>query len=114
MNTTLSLENAAFIEKYAALTGYTQEEFTSLLLADYFKQFDCFGDESFLQETIGTMKFKDRESAERVQAWLIARVSRDVHLNSIQTQINSNPAGTFEVSMTIPCPWDKSRRLTIA
>jgi hypothetical protein len=114
MNITLTPENAAFIAKYAALTDYTQEEFASLFFADYLKQFDCFGDESFMQETVGGMKFKDRESAERVQAWLLARVSRDVHLNSIKTRIDSNADGTFSVRMSVPCPWDKSRRLPIA
>jgi hypothetical protein len=114
MNITLSPEHATFVTKYAALTGYSPEEFASLFLADYFKQFDCFGDEGFLQETIGGMKFKDRESAERVQAWLIARVSRDVPLNSIKTGIRSHANGTFDVRMFIPCPWNESGWLTIA
>jgi hypothetical protein len=117
MNIKLSPEHAALIAKYAALTGYTQEEFASMFLADYFKQFDygddC-GDESFLQETIGAMYFKDRESAERVQAWLLERVSRNFHLNSIETRISNNADGTFDVRMSVPCFWDKSRRLTIA
>jgi hypothetical protein len=112
---TLSPKHAKFIAKYAALTGYTKEEFTSLFLADYFKQFDNFGDESFLRESIGAMKFKDRGSAERVQAWLLEGVSnRGYHLNSIETRISNNAAGTFDVRMSVPCPWDKSRRLTVA
>lgn len=114
MNITLSPENAAFIAKYAALTGFTQEEFASLFFADYFKMFDNCGDDSFLQETIGSMYFKDRKSAERVQAWLIARVSRDVHLNSIKTYIRSHDNGTFDVQMFIPCTWNESGWSTIA
>jgi hypothetical protein len=80
MNVTLSREHAAFIAKYVALTGYTQEEFASWLLADYLRQ---SSDTSFVEQTIGAMTFKDRKSAERVQAWLIEGVSKDVHLNRI-------------------------------
>jgi hypothetical protein len=115
MNITLSPEHAAFIATYAALTGYTQEEFASWFLADYLKQFvEHFGDESFLQETIGAMYFKDKESAERVQAWLIARVSRTFHLNSIKTYIRSHDNGTFDVRMFVPCTWNESGWSTIA
>jgi hypothetical protein len=115
MNITLSPENAAFIAKYAALTGYTQEEFASLFFADYFKMFDNCGDDSFLQETIGSMYFKDRESAERVQAWLLQQVSeRGAHLNSIQTYIRSHANGTFDVRLFIPCTWNESGWLTVA
>ena len=113
MDITLKRKNLAFIAKYAALTGYTPEEFASWCLADYLKMFENT-DGSFLQETIGSVYFKDRESAERVQAWLIERVGKHCYLNSIETEINSNPDETFDVSMTVPCPWDKSRRLTIA
>jgi hypothetical protein len=113
MNVTFSRKNLAFIAKYAALTGYTREEFASLFLADYFKMFENT-DGSFLQETIGSMYFKDRESAERVQAWLIERVSKYCYLNSIETTIDSNADGTFGVSMTVPYPWSKSGRSTVA
>jgi hypothetical protein len=83
-------------------------------LADYFKQFDNFGDESFLQETIGAIKFKDRESAERVQAWLLEGVSKHHHLNSIKTSISSNEDGTFDVRMRVPCTWNESGWSTVA
>ena len=50
------------------------------------------------------MRFKDRESAERVQAWLLERVSKQgYHLNSIETRISSNEDGTFDVRMRVPC-----------
>jgi hypothetical protein len=114
MNITLTPENLAFIAKYAALTGYTPEEFASMCLADHLKQFESFVDESFLQETIGAMYFKDRESAERVQAWLIERVSKKVHLNSIETRINKNADGTFDVSMTVPDRFEPGGRYQIA
>jgi hypothetical protein len=114
MNVTLTPENLVFIAKYAALTGYTQEEFTSLFLADYLKMFEDALDESFLQETIGAMYFKNRESAERVQAWLLERVSKNYHLNSIKTRISSNADGTFDVRMRVPCTWNESGWSTIA
>jgi hypothetical protein len=61
MDITLKRKNLAFIAKYAALTGYTPEEFASWCLADYLKMFENT-DGSFLQETIGSMYFKDREA----------------------------------------------------
>src|ERR1700730_647447 len=111
MNITVSPEHAAFIAKCAALTGYTQEEFASLLLADYLQQ---SSDESFVQETIGSMYFKNRESAERVQAWLLERVSKEYHLNSIETRISSNADGTFDVRMTVPDHFEPGVRYQIA
>jgi hypothetical protein len=44
---------------HAELAGFTQEELTNWLLADYFAVFDD-EDESFINETIGSMYFKDR------------------------------------------------------
>jgi hypothetical protein len=103
MNITLSPEHAAFIAKYAPLTGFTPEEFASWFLADYLQQFEGrFSHPSSVEETIGSMNFRDRESAERVQAWLLERVSKRYHINSIETRINSNADGTFDVSMTVP------------
>lgn len=103
MNITLSPENSAFIAKYAPLTGFTPEELANWFLADYLQQFEGrFSHPSSIEETIGSMYFKDRESAERVQAWLLERVSKRYHLNSIETEINSNPDGTFDVSMAVP------------
>ena len=49
MNIAFSRKNLAFITKYAALTGYTPEEFDSLFLADYFKMFENT-DGSFLRK----------------------------------------------------------------
>jgi hypothetical protein len=113
MNVTLSPEDARFIARYAKLTGYTQEEFASMCLADHLKMFEN-SDGSFLRETIGALYFKDRKSAERVQAWLLERVSKRYHLNSIETRINSNPNGTFDVSMTVPDKSEPGGRYHIA
>jgi hypothetical protein len=109
----LSPDHAKFIAEYAALTGYTQEEFASWFLADYFKGFGNCTDQD-VSETIGSMYFKDRESANRVQAWLLERVSRRHPLNSIKTRIKTNPDGTFGVSMVVPCTWNESGWFTIA
>jgi hypothetical protein len=111
----LSPEHAKFIAEYAKLTGYTQEEFASFFMSEYLRMFEEGHDEgSFLQETIGAMYFKDRESAKRVQAWLLERVSKRYPLNSIKTRIKTNPDGTFGVSMVVPCTWNESGWLTIA
>jgi hypothetical protein len=113
MNITLSPEHAAFIAKYAELTGYTQEEFANMFLADYLKTLEDTGPfDNSLQETIGSMMFKDQESAERVQGWLLERVRKDYPLNSIKTRINSNPDGRFDVRMSVPNPF--GGRKTIA
>jgi hypothetical protein len=79
MKTTVTLtdENAAIVAQYAELTGFTQEELTNRFLADYFAVFDD-EDESFINETIGSMYFKDRKSAERVQAWLELERPREI------------------------------------
>jgi hypothetical protein len=61
MNITLLPEHTAFVARYAALIGYTPEEFASMCLADYLQMFENT-DGSFLRETIGAMSFKDKES----------------------------------------------------
>lgn len=110
MTVTLSPKNARIIATYAPLTGYTQEELTNLLLADYLgAQISSRG----MEETIGCMSFKDKESAERVQAWLLKLVGRRYYINSIETEIINDPDGTFRVYMTVPDKWEKSRRCRI-
>jgi len=114
MNISLSPKNTAFIAKYAALTGYTQEEFASMFLADYLGSIGDGPSDSGLQETIGSMYFKDKESAARVQAWLIKRVSKRHSLNSIETRINRNKDGTFDVKMSVPDPFESGGRYHIS
>jgi hypothetical protein len=111
MNVTLSPEHAKFIAEYAALTGFTPEEFASWILADYLQQTSNAG---FVQDTIGAMYFKDKESAERVQSWLLERVSKKYHLNSIETRISSNKDGSFDVRMTVPDVFEPGGRYPIA
>jgi hypothetical protein len=111
MNIELTHKNASNVDKYTALTGFTREELTNWFLADYFKMFD---DQSSVTETIGSMLFKDKVSAERVQAWLIERVSKKHDLNCIQTAINSNADGTFDVGLTVPCSWEEGGRYQVA
>jgi hypothetical protein len=116
MNITLSPEHAAYITKYAALTGYTQEEFVSWLLADYLNQFkEDDPHDTFFRDTIGSMYFKDRESAERVQSWLLEELVRTdyARLEDIESRINSNPGGTFDVYMTVP-HWKEGERRRVA
>jgi hypothetical protein len=102
MNVTLSPEHAKFVATYAALTGYTQEEFASLFLADYLKSLEDSPIDSCLQDTIGSLMFKDRVTAERIQAWLLERVSKDYPLNSIKTRLNSSTAQQLNSSTPIP------------
>jgi len=113
VNITLTPENAAIVAKYAPLTGYTAEELVNWFLDDYFQSLENPSSGS-AEDTIGSMYFKDKESAERVQAWLIERVSKNFHLNSIKTRISSNADGTFDVRMRVPCTWSESGWDTIA
>src|ERR1700741_4817894 len=59
MNVILSPEDARFITKYAKLTGYTEEEFATMCLADFLKMFEN-SDGSFLREPPGRCISKDR------------------------------------------------------
>jgi predicted flavoprotein YhiN len=107
---TLTDENAAIVAQYGELTGFTQEELTNWFLADYFAMFDD-EDQSFINETIGSMYFKDRKSAERVQTWLVKRLEKKGYFHdSIETEINSNPDGTFDVRLSVPALWEKGGR----
>jgi len=111
MKIELTPENAAIVDKYAPLTGFSREELANWFLADYFGMFD---EESYLTETIGSMLLKDKASAERVQAWLIEQVSKDCDPNGIETAIDGNADGTFHVSLTTPCTWAKNGRYQVA
>ena len=116
MKTTITLtdENAAIVAQYGELTGFTQEELTNWFLADYFGMFDD-EDQSFINETIGSMYFKDRKSAERVQTWLVKRLEKKGYFHdSIETQINSNPDGTFDVRLSVPALLEKGGRHQVA
>jgi hypothetical protein len=116
MNIALSPENLAFITRYAALTGYTPEEFASWLLADYLNQVEEDDPyDTFVRDTIGSMYFKDRESAERVQSWLLEELVRTdyARLEDIETRIDSNPDGRFDVYMTVPS-WKEGERRRVA
>ena len=59
------------------------------------------------------MKFKDKESADRVQAWLIERLSKH-YRNNIETKINSNVDGTFDVSLTVLSTWEEGGQYQVA
>jgi len=116
MKTTVTLtdENAAIVAQYGELTGFTQEELTNWFLADYFAMFDD-EDQSFINETIGSMYFKDRKSAERVQTWLVKRLEKKRYFHdSIETEINRNPDGTFDIRLSVPALWEKGGRHQVA
>ena len=71
---TLTPENAAFIRKYAPLTGFTPDELSNWLLADYLQSLEGrFSDGSSLQELIGSMYFKDKESGTDAKRDLVLR-----------------------------------------
>ena len=61
------------------------------------------------------MYFKDRESAERVQGWLLEELVRTdyARLEDIETRINSNPDGRFDLYASVPS-WKEGERRRVA
>jgi hypothetical protein len=46
-------------------------------LAEYLHDFNKDNDDSFPEETLGLLKFKDRESAKRTLEWVKSRVQKE-------------------------------------
>jgi hypothetical protein len=59
----LTPENTAVLAWCSELTGLPAEELINFFLAEYFENFNEDNQDNFCEETIGLLKFKDRESA---------------------------------------------------
>jgi hypothetical protein len=94
----LTSENASLVAHYARLTGLTRDAVVNWFLTDYFKEFEADG---HLEETIRSMPLRGKESAERVQTWLIERLSKRYDPSSVETTIRTNGDGTFGVELAV-------------
>jgi hypothetical protein len=105
MNITLSPENAALVDKWAHLAGSTPSEFLNEVLKDDLNNFE---DEysGYAKDWLGSRYYKDRQSAERVVAWIIADFTRDRDPDwpaiRIESEIREHqPGGKFDFSIKV-------------
>ncbi len=71
---TLTPENSAKIAYFAELTGLSAEELINWLLADeLFLNFTPDSRDTYVDETLGMLEFRNRASAERTLAWVTER-----------------------------------------
>jgi hypothetical protein len=76
MKTTVTLtdENTARLAWVVKLTGLSLEEIVNLLLADELTCFRPDYDDEYVENTLGSWKFKDRARAERTLGWVKKRI----------------------------------------
>jgi hypothetical protein len=100
---TLTEENFTALSFFTDLTGLSPDELVNYLLAD---EFTCFnpnpedGDE-YVVNTLGCLKYKDRESARRTLEWCteyIKKMSGGGLPKKFRTSIRRRPDGTFEIN----------------
>jgi hypothetical protein len=70
-----------------------------LLLAEYLHDFNKDNDDSFPEETLGLLKFKDRESAKRTLEWVKSRVQKEPtgKFPIFESSIDELPDGRFQI-----------------
>jgi hypothetical protein len=91
--------NAATLAWCSKLTGLPVEELINFFLAEYFEDFNEDTTTAFPEETIGLLKFKDRESAARTLEWVERRV-RKGHKDKFpifESSIDELPDGRFQI-----------------
>ena len=105
--------NAATLAWCSKLTGLPVEELINLFLAEYFEDFNEDTTTAFPEETIGLLKFKDRESAARTLEWVERRV-RKGHKGKFpifESSIDELPDGRFQMTLTKPGKTANASRL---
>ena len=101
MKTAIALtpENASTLSWWSKLTGLPTEELINFCLAEYLQKFNRDNDESFPEETLGLLKFKDRQSAKRTLEWVKSRVLKG-HTGKypiFESSIDELPDGSFQI-----------------
>jgi hypothetical protein len=94
-----SCNTSAVLTRCSELTGLPAEELINFFLAEYFENFNEDNQDNFCEETIGLLKFKDRESAARTLAWIERRV-RKGHKGKFpifESSIDELPDGRFQI-----------------
>jgi len=106
MKTTFALtpENAAVIEKWARLIGWTPTEFLNEVLRETLAQFE---DEQsgHAEGFLGSHRYADRESVERAVAWIVDSYAKDQDPDRPEIRLWSKirehqPDGYFDFTMT--------------
>ena len=95
----LTPENATTLSWWSKLTGLPTEELINFCLAEYLQDFNKDNDNSFPEETLGLLKFKDRESAKRTLEWVKSRVQKE-HTGKFpifESSIDELPDGRFQI-----------------
>jgi hypothetical protein len=106
MKTTLALtpENAAIIEKWARLIGWTPTDFLNEVLRETLEMFE---DEqtSYAEGFLGAHRYADRASVERAVAWIVDSYAKEQDPGQPEIRFESEirehqPDGHFEFTMT--------------
>jgi hypothetical protein len=95
----LTPENAAALARAVKLTGLPIDEIVNFLLAYELQNFNEANDDSYPENTIGLLKFKDRSSAERTLEWVKRRARKGCRgkFPLIETAIRELEDGRFEI-----------------
>ena len=115
MKTAIALtpENAATLSWWSKLTGLPTEELINFVLAEYFLDFNKDNDQSFPEETLRLLKFKDRKGAERALEWVKSRVLKG-HKGRypvFESSIDELPDGNFQIDAFITLQNGESSRV---
>jgi hypothetical protein len=100
---TLTEENFTALSFFTELTGLSVEELANFLLADELVNFtpDPKYQDEYLVNTLGCLKYKDKESARRTLDWCteyIKKMSGGGLPKKFRTSIRRRPDGTFEIN----------------
>jgi hypothetical protein len=99
----LTPENTAVLAWCSELTGLPAEELINFFLAEYFENFNEDNQDNFCEETIGLLKFKDRESAARTLAWIERRVRKGHKGNRyLKAQLTNCRTDAFRLTLSKP------------
>jgi hypothetical protein len=100
---TLTEENFTALSFFVKLTGLSADELVNFLLADSFQNFNPELDRvwgPYVEETLGCLKYKDRESAKRTLDWCTERLrGKDGLLpKKFRSSIRKLPGGRLEIN----------------
>jgi hypothetical protein len=97
---TLTEENFTVLNFFVELTGLSPDELVNFILTEEFDQFNPENRDSYVDGTLGCLKYKDRESAKRTLDWCTERFRhKDGSLpKKFRSSIRKLPDGKFEIN----------------
>jgi hypothetical protein len=109
----LTPENASTLSWWSKLTGLPTEELINFVLDEYFLDFNKDNDQSFPEEALGLLKFKDRNGAERALEWVKSRVLKEYggRHSVFESSIDELPDGSFQIDPFISFEDGESSRV---